>query len=67
MTPYEQEALAQKRESTATTDLSVIDLNLGDDENYEDPNLYFGEEAKDNFWSLYKSERKFKDFDIEND
>ena len=37
------------------------------DENYEDPNLYFGEEAKDNFWSLYKSDRRFKDFDVQND
>jgi hypothetical protein len=33
------------------------------DENYEDFNLFFGEEAKENFWDLYKSERRFKDYD----
>lgn len=25
--------------------------------------MFFGEEAKDSFWNLYKSERKFKDYD----
>lgn len=50
-----------------TTNLSVVELGGMLEENYEDPNLYFGEEAKDNFWSLYKSERRFKDFDIETD
>lgn len=30
---------------------------------YDDVNLFFGEEAKENFWDLYKSERRFKDFD----
>ena len=33
------------------------------DENYEDVSLFFGEEAKENFWDLYKSERRFKDYD----
>jgi hypothetical protein len=42
-------------------------LSTNDEENYEDPNLYFGEEAKENFWSLYKSDRRFKDFDDQND
>lgn len=37
------------------------------DENYEDADLYFGEEAKENFWDLYKSDRRFKDFDQETD
>lgn len=37
------------------------------DEHYDDVNLYFGEEAKDNFWSLYKSDRKFKDYDEATD
>jgi hypothetical protein len=32
------------------------------EENYEDAKLYFGDEAKDNFWNLYKSERRFKDY-----
>ena len=56
----------QKRDSQ-TTHLSVVELANLSEENYEDPNLYFGEEAKDNFWNLYKSERRFKDFDVEND
>ena len=47
--------------------MSVVELESMLDENYEDPNIFFGEEAKDNFWELYKSERRFKDFDIEND
>lgn len=29
--------------------------------------MYFGEEAKNNFWSLYKSDRKFKDYNQIND
>lgn len=28
----------------------------------DDPDLYFGEKAVDNFWDFYKSDRKFKDF-----
>jgi hypothetical protein len=59
--PYE------KRGSSVTTNLSVVELGNLLEENYEDPDLYFGEEAKDNFWSLYKSERRFKDFDIGTD
>jgi hypothetical protein len=51
--------------------LSVAELALSSEDNYEDPKLFFGEEAKDNFWSLYKSERRFKDFeegqDLNND
>jgi hypothetical protein len=43
--------------------LSVAELALSSDDNYEDPKLFFGEEAKDNFWNLYKSERRFKDFE----
>jgi hypothetical protein len=37
------------------------------EENYDDPNIFFGEEAKDNFWDLYKSERRFKDFEEGSD
>lgn len=37
------------------------------EENYNDASLYFGEEAKDNFWDLYKSERRFKDYDAITD
>lgn len=41
----------------------MYDLNTQGDEAYDDVNLFFGEEAKENFWDLYKSERRFKDFD----
>ena len=45
-----------------SSDLSSFELSSLVEENYEDYNLFFGQDAKDNFWSLYKSERKFKDF-----
>jgi hypothetical protein len=32
------------------------------EDNYEDPKFYFGDEAKEEFWDLYKSERRFKDY-----
>jgi hypothetical protein len=48
-----------------TTHLSVIELQSQHEENYQDPALYFGEEAKEDFWDLYKSERRFKDYDEE--
>lgn len=51
----------------STTNLSAVELLSAYDENYEDADLYFGEEAKENFWDLFKSERRFKDFDQEND
>lgn len=35
-----------------------------DKERLDDPSLYFGEKAKDSFWDFYKSDRKFKDFDL---
>jgi hypothetical protein len=47
--------------STAT--ITASDLVTISDENYDDANLYFGEEAKESFWGLYKSDRRFKDFD----
>lgn len=53
--------------SHGTTNLSCVELGDFFEENYEDPTLFFGEEAKDNFWNLYKSERRFKDFNVEND
>jgi hypothetical protein len=42
-------------------------MSLADAENYDDPGLYFGEEAKEDFWELYKSDRRFKDFDADTD
>jgi hypothetical protein len=47
--------------------LTVYDLNGSGDELYDDVNLFFGEEAKENFWDLYKSERRFKDFNQGSD
>lgn len=46
----------------STTNLSAVELTSVADENFDDPRLYFGEEAKEEFWDLYKSERRFKDF-----
>ena len=56
-----------KSDSHATTNLSAVEIGGLQEENYDDPLLYFGEEAKDNFWNLYKSERRFKDYDQERD
>lgn len=50
----------------STTNLSCVELMSLHEENYQNPRLYFGEEAKEDFWELYKSERSFKDYDIEN-
>ena len=44
-----------------------MDLYDHQEDNYDDPSLYFGEEAKDNFWDLYKSDRRFKDYDEQHD
>ena len=48
-------------------DLSTYDLSLEPEESYDNPGLYFGEEAKEDFWDLYKSDRRFKDYDAETD
>ena len=50
----------------STTNLSCVELQSVAEENYQNPKLYFGEEAKEDFWELYKSERRFKDYDVEN-
>eukprot|EP00347_Sterkiella_histriomuscorum_P017989 403347211 len=47
--------------------LSLYDLGAQNEEQYDDVNLFFGEEAKENFWDLYKSERRFKDYDQQTD
>ena len=48
------------------TTLNVEAMPNSDDESenehLDDPDLYFGEKAVDNFWDFYKSDRKFKDF-----
>lgn len=33
-----------------------------EEEPLDNPDLYFGEKAIDNFWDFYKSDRKFKDY-----
>lgn len=37
------------------------------EDTFEDPNLYFGDGAKEEFWELYKSDRKFKDQNMQDD
>ena len=37
------------------------------EENFEDPSLFFGDEAREGFWDLYKSERRFKDYKLGTD
>ena len=39
----------------STTNLSTVELLSMNEENFEDPDLYFGDEAKVEFWDLYKS------------
>ena len=39
--------------------------NESEGEHLDNPDLYFGEVAVNNFWDFYKSERKFKDFETE--
>lgn len=37
--------------------------NSGDEaEALDNPDLYFGEKARDKFWDFYKSDRRFKDY-----
>ena len=50
--------------------MSTINIEAEQEEDSEEdiealdnPDIYFGEKAKDKFWDLYKSERRFKDFD----
>jgi Ran GTPase-activating protein (RanGAP) involved in mRNA processing and transport len=50
-----------------TTNLSAVELLSMAEENFEDPKYYFGDEAKEDFWDLYKSERRFKDYNTETD
>jgi len=53
-----------KDSSRGTTQLSTVELLSLHEENYEDPSLFFGDDAKEEFWDLYKSERRFKDYNI---
>ena len=50
-------------DSHITLNVEAMEMNSDDDdENLDDPDLYFGEVAVDKFWDFYKSDRKFKDF-----
>ena len=66
---HQYDSPRRKYEKTSSeisqANLTVYDVNTKGhgDENYEDVSLFFGEEAKENFWDLYKSERRFKDYD----
>ena len=50
--------------------MTTLNVQAGEEENSSDediealdnPDIYFGEKAKDKFWDFYKSERRFKDF-----
>ena len=46
----------------STTNLSAVELLSMHEDNFEDPRFYFGEDAREEFWDLYKSERRFKDY-----
>lgn len=51
-------------ESMTTVNIEAEkEVNSEDEmEALDNPDLYFGEKAKDKFWDFYKSERRFKDF-----
>ncbi len=57
----------RKMSSKFTTELSAVELASIVEESYQDDALFFGESALDNFWELYKSDRRFKDFDETSD
>ena len=52
--------------------MTTLNVQAGEEENSSDediealdnPDIYFGEKAKDKFWDFYKSERRFKDFNL---
>jgi hypothetical protein len=56
------QSLLKKDTQKSTTNLSAVELLSHREENFEDPKLYFGDDAKEEFWDLYKSERRFKDY-----
>ena len=50
-----------------TTNLSAVELKTEAEETFDNHELFYGEEAKEGFWHLYKSERRFKDYNIGED
>ena len=62
---YEEEHEGYHRmESLETLNVHGDEISSDEDniESLENPDIYFGEKAKDKFWDFYKSERRFKDF-----
>lgn len=65
---YEEEHQGYRHmESMNTFDIQAdvyaeVSSDEEDIESLENPDIYFGEKAKDKFWDFYKSERRFKDF-----
>ena len=51
-------------ESMTTVNIEAEKEGSSEDEAeaLDNPDLYFGEKARDKFWDFYKSERRFKDF-----
>ena len=56
-----------RMDSVATLNIECSDHDNNSEENdtLDNPDLYFGDVAKDKFWDFYKSERKFKDFNLD--
>ena len=51
-------------ESATTVNIEAEKEESSGDEGeaLDNPDLYFGEKARDKFWDFYKSERSFKDY-----
>ena len=63
---YNKGKTMDRFESSTTINLQAVpnsDDEGSENDHLDDPDLYFGEKAVDNFWDFYKSDRKFKDFE----
>jgi hypothetical protein len=62
-----------RKDSTMTVEtvnhdqVLLSDTDSSEEEKYDDPDILFGHEARGKFWELFKSDRKFKDFNPKND
>jgi hypothetical protein len=69
---FDEDKAAQgyhRMESATTVNIEAEkETSSGDEgEALDNPDLYFGEKARDKFWDFYKSERSFKDYTKTND
>lgn len=66
---YESPRRDKTESEISHASLAIYDHSsqVENDEKYDNANLFFGEEAKENFWDLYKSDRRFKDHNQSND